>query len=112
MAYYLAGPDDAARAAESQHVTTPDEDYVPEPITYSIMRKYELVGQGRQGTELSLVFRDESEVVGASGKKRKLGIAGYHEFISRTTLRKKRAAVRRAFPVPPVRERRRLTRAS
>lgn len=101
MVYYLAPEDKAEQAASALHA---EPDYVPEPIPFEIVRKYELVGQERQGTELALVFRqgDEIQGEGADGqeggsKKRKAGLAGYHEFHSRTTLRKKRALVRSFF---------------
>jgi len=104
MVYYLPEPGSGPQALEAEHqmAAADEEDEMAEPpaVRYELARKYELVGQpSRQGTELSLVFRQEAAAEGedaaggagpSAGKKRKHGLAGYHEFHSRITLRKKR----------------------
>lgn len=94
MVYYVPALGMGERAADAQHqLGPPEEDAIPEPVTFEYVRKYELAASGnRQGTELSLVFREGDEVAGPSGKKRKHGLAGYHEFHSRIVLRKKRVS--------------------
>jgi len=70
-----------------------------QPVRYIFARNYELAGTGAalaKGTELALIIceADEGDVKPEEGGKRKRGKGAYfHEFISKTTIKRKRIKV-------------------